>query len=250
MAVTVVVELQTRNRFVMMISGETLKIIGHRGWPTRFPDNVLAGIEAATTVADMIEVDIRQAADGTLVLSHDPQLDGLEVHTSTWGQLADLDLGGGHRPLTLETLLSTFPDFPFNLEIKNYPGDPGFDQSHGLAYRVADRARPADLLTCFYWPTMDAVRISHPDVHTGLLIDVGGSIGDAVHIALDQEHKVVVPHWQTTRSDPMAVDAARESGLDVTVWTLNDPEMARDLAAIGVSAIITDDPGLMSQALR
>jgi glycerophosphoryl diester phosphodiesterase len=36
----------------------------------------------------------------------------------------------------------------------------------------------------------------------------------------------------------------------VTVWTLNDPEMARDLAAIGVTAIITDDPGLMSQALR
>jgi glycerophosphoryl diester phosphodiesterase len=234
----------------MMISGDSLKIIGHRGWPTRFPDNVLAGIEAATKVADMIEVDVRLAADGTLVLSHDPNLDGLEVHASTWPQMAELDLGGGHRPLTLESLLDTFPDFPFNLEIKNYPGDPGFDDTHGLAYLAADRARPIDLLTCFYWPTMDALRISHPDVRTGLLIDPGGSIGDATIHALEEGHEAVVPHWQTARSDPMAVDEARESGLDVTVWTLNDPEMARDLAAIGVTAIITDDPGLMSQALR
>ena len=210
----------------------------------------MAGIEAAAQVADMIEVDVRQAADGTLVLSHDPHLDGLEVHSSTWSQLADLDLGGGHRPLTLETLLGAFPGFPFNLEIKNYPGDPGFDQTHGLAYLVADRARPADLLTCFFWPTMDAVRISHPGVRTGLLIDVGGSIGDAVSHAAELGHEVVVPHWQTARADPMAVDEARESGLDVTVWTVNDPEMARDLATIGVNAIITDDPGLMSQALR
>jgi glycerophosphoryl diester phosphodiesterase len=210
----------------------------------------MAGIEAASRVADMIEVDVRQAGDATLVLSHDPQLNDLEVHTSTWAQLSDLDLGGGHRPLTLETLLATFPGFPFNLEIKNYPGDPGFDQRHGPAYLVADRARPDDLLTCFYWPTVDALRISHPRVRTGLLIDVGGSIGDAVNHALELGHEVVVPHWQTARSDPMAVDGARESGLDVTVWTLNDPEMARDLAAIGVTAIITDDPGLMSQALR
>jgi glycerophosphoryl diester phosphodiesterase len=210
----------------------------------------MAGIEAATKVSDMVEVDVRQAADGTLVLSHDPHLNGLEVHTSTWAQLADLDLGGGHRPLTLETLLSRFPHFPFNLEIKNYPGDPGFDQTHGPAYLVADRARSEDLLTCFYWPTMDALRLSHPDVRTGLLVDVGGSIADAVKHALEAGHGVVVPHWQTARSDPMAVDEARESGLDVTVWTLNDPEMARDLAAIGVTAIITDDPGLMSQALR
>ncbi|HEX5671591.1 MAG TPA: glycerophosphodiester phosphodiesterase [Acidimicrobiia bacterium] len=233
-----------------MISGETLKIIGHRGWPTRFPDNVMAGIEAATKVADMIEVDVRLAADGVLVLSHDPHLNGHEVHTSTWAQLADLDLGGGHRPVTLENLLRKFPGFPFNLEIKNYPGDPGFDQDHGLAFLVADRARPDDLLSCFYWPTMDALRISHPDVRTGLLIEVGGSIGDAVNHALELGHEVVVPHWQTARSDPMAVDEARESGLGVTVWTLNDPEMAKDLASIGVTAIITDDPGLMSQALR
>jgi len=210
----------------------------------------MAGIEAASKVADMVEVDVRLAADATLVLSHDPRLGGLEVHASTWPQLADLDLGGGHHPLTLEALLKGFPRFPFNLEIKNHPGDPGFDETHGLAYLVADRARSVDLLTCFFWPTMDAVRISHPDLRTGLLVDVGGSIGDAVTHALAGGHKAVVPHWQTARADPMAVNEARESGLDVTVWTLNDPEMARDLATIGVTAIITDDPGLMSHALR
>lgn len=234
----------------MMISGESLKIIGHRGWPTRYPDNVLAGIDAAARVADMVEVDIRITADGILILSHDPRLGDREVHASRWSQLEEVDLGGGHHPLTLTGLLAAFPGFPFNLELKNYPGDPGFDDSNELAYLTADQARPGDLLTCFYWPTIDALRSSHPALRTGLLIDVGGSLGGAVHHAFEVGHRSVVPHWRMALDNPTAVNDAVEAGLEVAVWTLNDPKIARDLAAMGVAAIITDDPGELRRALR
>ncbi|MEX0945899.1 MAG: glycerophosphodiester phosphodiesterase [Acidimicrobiia bacterium] len=234
----------------MRISGEFLKVIGHRGWPTRYPDNVLAGIDAAAQVADMVEVDIRITADGVLILSHDPRLGDREVHASSWSQLEDVDLGGGHHPLTLTGLLAAFPGFPFNLELKNYPGDPGFDDSHEMAFLTADQARESDLLTCFYWPTVDALRLSHPALRTGLLIDVGGRLDDAVQHAVEVGHRAVVPHWQTALDDPTAISDAVESGLEVTVWTLNDPKIARDLAGIGVAAIITDDPGELCRALR
>ena len=46
-------------------------VIGHRGFPSRHPDNSLAGIAAALAVgADGVEVDIRRSADGVWVCHH------------------------------------------------------------------------------------------------------------------------------------------------------------------------------------
>lgn len=216
----------------------------------RFPDNVLAGLEAAATVADMVEVDVRRTADGVLVLSHDSALGGSEVSSTTWPVLRDLDLADGHRPVSLEQALAALPDFPFNLEIKNLPGEPGFEPDNEIARDTAALARAGDLLTSFHWPTVDSIRPSHPQVATGLLVDSGGSLTDAVGHALAQGHLAVVPHWQLARADSAAVAAAVEGGLTVAVWTLNDPAVAPELAALGVSAIITDDPGAMRRALE
>ncbi len=233
----------------MVITRDRLRIIGHRGWPGRFPDNVLAGIEAAASVADMVEVDIRRTADGVLVLSHDPHLGGHLVGASAWSELAGLDLGGGHHPLTLEALRQALPEFPLNLEVKNLPGEDFFEPDQRIGKMTADRAFPGDLVTCFHWPTVDAVRASHPQVATGLLIDLTGSLVEAVDHALALGHLAVVPHWRLAAAQQEAVAAAVEAGLTVAVWTLNDPDVARDLASVGVSAIITDDPGEMHQAL-
>ena len=38
--------------------------------------------------------------------------------------------------------------------------------------------------------------------------------------------------------------------LRVFPWTVNDPDRARELVGFGVSGIITDDPGLISQHLK
>jgi glycerophosphoryl diester phosphodiesterase len=233
----------------MAISRGNLKIIGHRGWPARYPDNVLAGIAAATEVCDMVEVDVRRCSDGALVLAHDPHLSGKEVASSEWGELRTLDLGGGHPPASLDQLLASFPEFPFNLEVKNSPGEPGFDESHLVALETAARARPGDLVSCFFWPSLDAIRRHRQEVATGLLVDVGWSLEDAVDHAGTHGHVGVIPHWSLARDNPATVAAAAESGLQVVVWTLNDPEVAVELAAMGVSAIITDDPGLMAGSL-
>jgi len=69
-------------------------VIGHRGWPTRYPDNVIEGIAAALEVADMVEVDVRVSGDHHLVLSHDAALGGLPVVETPWAILAGVDLGG------------------------------------------------------------------------------------------------------------------------------------------------------------
>jgi glycerophosphoryl diester phosphodiesterase len=227
-----------------------LKVIGHRGWPTRYPDNVLDGIAAALEVADMVEVDIRVSGDQHLILSHDPAIGGLSVAETPWSALEQVDVGGGFHPASLDQLLQRFPSSAFNLEVKNSPGDPGFDPEHGSALRTAARARPGDLLSCFYWPTMDAVRGDFPGVATGLLVDSDWDVAAAVDHALAQGHLAVIPHWELALRSGPACQIAAEAGLTVAVWTLNDPSRVGELESIGVTAIITDDPGELRRAVR
>ncbi len=227
-----------------------MKVIGHRGWPTRYPDNVLEGIADALEVADMVEVDIRVSGDQRLVLSHDPTIGGRVVAETPWSDLAGVDLGEGFHPATLDQLLGRFPSSAFNLEVKNSPGEPGFDSEHGPALGTAALARPGDLVSCFYWPSMDAVRVGFPDVATGLLVDVDWDLAAAVDHALANGHVAVIPQWELALRSGPSCQIAAEAGLTVAVWTLNDPSRVGELESIGVTAIITDDPGELRRAVR
>ena len=226
-----------------------MKVIGHRGWPAKYPDNVLEGIAAALEVADMVEVDVRRSGDRRLILSHDPVLGGLTVSEAHWADLARVDLGRGFHPASLDQVLEGFPSSRFNFEVKNTPDEPGFDRDHGIALEMAAVARPGDLLSSFFWPTMDAVRSRFPDVTTGLLVDADGDLDSAVDHALANGHRAVIAQWELALGSGPACQKGAEAGLMTAVWTLNDPSRVPELASIGVTAIITDDPGEIRRAV-
>lgn len=213
-------------------------IWGHRGWRSRFPDNTEAGIRAVATVASGVEIDVRSSVDDRLVLSHDPVLGGLVVSETPWNRLADVDLGG-YPPALLEDVADL--SVPIDLEVKNDPGEPGFDPSHRIARAVADWARPGDLVSSFWWPSIDAVLQSHPDVATGLLLWGPVDPIAAVRHAVDGGHGTIVPEHDQV--DAGLMDMARREGLRVFTWTVNEIAEATRLAVLGVDAIITDRPG-------
>lgn len=88
-----------------------MRKIGHRGAPQEFPANSLRGFaRAAELGCDMVECDVRQSADGVLVLAHDEEVQdvsGQKVviahHDSR--TLHALDLGAGEGVPTLEELV-------------------------------------------------------------------------------------------------------------------------------------------------
>jgi glycerophosphoryl diester phosphodiesterase len=200
---------------------------------------------AAATVADAVEVDVRRCADGKLILSHDPDLSGYLVTAHEWAFLGELDLGGGHHPALLDEALGAVPDTPVLLEVKNLPHQPGYEPDHRIGHETASRARPGDVVTSFHWPTVDAVHLQFPDVATGLIVGEWADLGHAMEHCLDVGHSAVVPDVELLHRDENRQLIA-ETALDVFVWTVNDPREAAELAAIGVSGIITDDPGLIS----
>lgn len=59
------------------VAGSAPLVVGHRGFPARFPEHTAAGFEAALEAgADVIEVDVVACSDATLVARHDTALAG------------------------------------------------------------------------------------------------------------------------------------------------------------------------------
>lgn len=224
-----------------------ISVFGHRGWPTRFPDNTLPGFLAAATVCDGVEADVRRSADGKLVLAHDVEIGDLEVAASTWSVLSEIELGGGAKPCLLDEVLSALPDRRVLMEIKNGPGEPGFEPDHRVGLEAASRARDLDVVMSFNWMTADAVRSSFPDVHTGLVAGVLGDVGDAVRHALEHGHRNLVLDVDLLS----ASEAPIPSDLTVLVWSSRSDHAwtaaIDELASMGVSGIITDDPAAVTQ---
>ena len=217
------------------------EIIGHRGWPSRYPDNTLAGFLAVSSVADGVELDVRRSADGKLVLAHDPVLAGHVVHMTPWSVMADADLGDGHHPALLDEVLAALPTTPVQLEVKNNEGQPGYEPDHRLALETAERARPGDTLTSFNPETLSAVRRVFPDVPTGLVVEAPKSLDDAIDRCLQAGHRALV-------AEHVLVNGAVDGDLAVYAWTVNSPARARELAEFAVSGIISDDAGLIATA--
>ena len=213
-------------------------VIGHRGNPDRFPDNSLAGIISGLEIAGAVEVDVRLSGDGHLVLSHDPSVSGVVIAESTWMELSEIDLGGGHRLCLLDEVLALGGHI--DLEVKNLPGQPGFHEDGRLALMVASRARPEDVVTSFYWPDMDIVRRLAPDVETGLLVGDLGSVDDALRYCRSGGHGVIAV--AASLMDEEVCDRADRQGVAVVCWTVNERPLAFELARQGASAIISDRP--------
>lgn len=198
----------------------------------------------------MIEIDVRASRDGLLVLSHDPRIAGVPVSATSWNELARLDLGTGVTPTTLPEVLEAVGRHPLNIELKHMPGDAGFDAAALWPLDAARLARSFDIVTCFYWPTVDRIR-SELATTTGLLVGRHTALDVALVAATAGNHGWIMAEWPLVSDDPAdAVAMLAADGLELGVWTVNDEEAALRLLTAGAGALITDDPIRMREKLE
>lgn len=224
------------------MAGAVASVIGHRGWPARYPENTLRGFLAAAAVADAVELDVRRCSDGRLVVSHDAVMGGFVVCETPWATLSELDVGDGHHPALLDEVLAALTDTPIQLEVKNWFTDPGFEPDHRISLETAERARPGDIVTCFNPESLAAVRRVFPDVMTGLAVQAPFGLDDALKACRDAGHAALVPNEKMIRSEI-------EHDIATYPWTVNDETRAVELVRLGVEGIITDDPGRIGEAV-
>ena len=205
----------------------------------------------------MIELDVRLTADGVPVVIHDPDVaattDGAGlVHELTVRQLKALRVAAGPAPPTSlptlrEALAFLHGRAAIEIDIKNDPGDPGFDAAHGTAGHVVDllhelQIRSA-LVTSTNPATVEWVRKRAPEVPTGVEIEAFDDPWPWLEYSARYGHAFLLPDAAALlNAGQQLVDRAHALGIQIDAWTVDDPETIAQLFAWGVDTVETDDP--------
>ncbi len=160
----------------------------------------------------MIEFDVRRAADGTLVISHDPIRDS-----------------SVQLPTLKETLLLTKGQIRLDVELK----EPGCERD---AIELLLRYFPYDefCITSFIAPALREIRAVDPQIRTGLIF---AAWDEGTRAACESaEVDLLVAQYRL-------VDKAERIGKPLFVWTVDDPAFTRSLFSHPlVEGIVTNNP--------
>ena len=234
------------------------RVFAHRGLVTAAGaesgvwENTAAAFAAAHVAGvEYIETDCQVTADGDVVLVHDADLQRLAadpraVNTVRTRELRELfaDHGG---LLTVAEALSSFPGLRFNIDVKaaaaaTLLGPVLAPHTHRvLVTSFSDGNRRA---------TVEAVR------RTGVSLRPATSGGSRTIAALRALSSLRLSPARTLREidalqiperhralavlTPALLRAAHREGVEVHVWTVNDPEDMTRLVSAGVDGIVSD----------
>ncbi|MDZ7799300.1 MAG: glycerophosphodiester phosphodiesterase [Trueperaceae bacterium] len=248
-------------------------VMAHQGGDGLWPSSTRYAFDRAVTLGvDVLEMDVHLSQDGRLVVIHD---DTVDRTTDASGAVADHDAetlaamdagwswspgpatgrvpyrGFGYGVPALADVLNDHPDAPVAIEIK--PEGP--EAATALCRRLREEGRTAGaLVASFHQDAMDAFRNACPDVATSATraeartfvilsrLRLAGPLRprfDALQVPVEQGGLTV--------ATPSLLGAAHAKGVQVHVWTINDPDAMQRLLRMGVDGLITDRP---DRALR
>ncbi|CBA15165.1 glycerophosphodiester phosphodiesterase family protein [Xanthomonas albilineans] len=246
------------------------------GFAGHAPENSLLGLERCVAVGvDMLETDIRRAADGTLVMFHDATVDRTtngsgKVAEMTWAQLSQLrlrdDEGGAdaaltdQHPVTLEQMLAAAKGrimlnldvkAPIYAEVADAVRRAGMQREVVLKTEVGVHSQPLASLPPFDQVNFTPVLLNPPgtdDLLRTMRIQIGGKVRPVA---------IELPRMSLAQLAPL-VALANQQRMRLLVNTLwegfvtgvgGDAEALRDPDAVwgrlyhaGVGALQTDEP--------
>jgi glycerophosphoryl diester phosphodiesterase len=248
-------------------SGLRPAVIAHRGNSAHAPENTLESFRQAVALGvDGLEFDVRLAADGELVVMHDPTVDRTtnghgEVARLTRAQLQAFDAGYHFGPPrypyrgrgitipSVEQALDATAPLPLIVEVKALEAaEPLLRllQSRGDEKRVTIGSFVAGALVPFRRADV-ATSASLEEVRALLLPAVCRRRKHALPFTMMS----IPPQY---RGIPLPLGALARcvapAGVTVDVWTVNDPETALDFWRRGVRGILSDDPARILAARR
>ncbi|TAJ55129.1 MAG: glycerophosphodiester phosphodiesterase [Nevskiaceae bacterium] len=220
-------------------------LIGHRGARGLAPENTLRALEAGILAgAPWLEFDVQRHPSGELFLLHDLSLDrstngrGLPGELS-WEALRALDAGLGERLPTLDEALDLIDQRAgVNIELKTWDGT-----AAAVAAKLRERVAagwPLEqlLVSSFHLPELFEFHQLAPEIPVGALL-CGVPLDWA---ACASELQATSLNLSSEFVDARLVADAKSRGLAVYVYTVNDPEEYRRLAALGIDGVFTDYP--------
>jgi glycerophosphoryl diester phosphodiesterase len=222
-------------------------VLAHRGANRLEPENTVAAMLRALELgADGVELDVHRSADDELVVRHDAGTPA--------GVLCDLPLARIRSELpevpTLAEVLDVCRGALVNVEVKNLPVDPDWDpedRAVELLATLLERRGGIDdvIVSSRNLATIDRMRALAPDLPTALVTRDRDPL-DGLMAAAAHGHAGLHPAVWALGGALLGVlsQRAREQGLRVNVWTVNESREVERLGAAGIDGIITDNQDL------
>ena len=248
--------------------------LAHRGFtppaPGRGPhawENTLDGFEAAVALGVRhLETDCQLTADGVAVLLHDADLlrttgVAAPVGSMLWEEVARAVGADGHRVPRLDAVLAQLDGTVLNIDCKD-PRAVGPLADCVVAAGAEDRV----LVASFDGRRSAAVQRRAPGVARSL--GMAGTAaarlsaalaGAAPRPARAMLHRVAagadalqIPerHGRLRVLTPRLLELAHDVGLQVHVWTVDEPDDMHRLLDLGVDGLISDRVDLLVEVLR
>ena len=255
--------------FLLGRSGDPV-VFGHRGYSAVAPENTLAAFSRIKEHSvEGVEFDIHQCGSGEIVVIHDNDLERvagvpLSVAEASLSQLVEHDVGRrfsneftGERIPTLEQVFDLLGNtVVYDIEIKHNGVRLGGPLPNGIEERLGRLIRDFGLVDCCFASSFDPLAVRR-------LARIAPEIPRAV-IYADSPN---MPRWlrhgqgrlicgaailkpQFDQVTTAMVEHNKKAGRAIVTWTVDDAEDARSLARVGVSGIVTNDPGTVVAALR
>ena len=232
-------------------------IVAHRGASADAPENTLAALRLGFAQgADYGECDVRLTRDGAVVLLHDESLRrtaGVEARVAelTLAELHGFEVGAwcgelwhGEKIPTLAEALAQVPEGRrLLIEIKSGPATVRAVAAAlgGFAASGRDPVAVAVLMSFDPAVTVEARRVL-PKIERHWLTEERAPVASLC----EQARAVGCTALNVSRAlsiDVAFVATARDAGLDVFVWTVDDVAEARRLVVAGVHGLTTNRPG-------
>ena len=244
--------------------------VGHRGASALAPENTLRALELAVELGcDMLEFDVLDLADGTLVLAHSNDLREVS-HGAARGRVRTRDLEGLRRVApdlpTLDEALGFcaegLPGIGLQLDLKRVGIEAAtveavrrhavLDRSWVSSFDARSLRRLAELepeLPRSYTLPRDRFGISKRGPLAPLVRGVLGSMGASLPRRLPlllARARAVAATLHHSIASRAAIERAHELEAAVYVWTVDDPRLAERLVRDGADGIITNDPRIFT----
>jgi glycerophosphoryl diester phosphodiesterase len=240
-------------------------IIAHRGDSAHRPENTLSAFASALEVgADLVEFDVQLSRDGHVVVMHDPTIDRT---TTGRGRVADLTLAEiravsagypqlwgsaypGERVPTLAEALGFLRDRSRAMvEVKS--DAVGADVEGGIEARTIEEVRRQGMekdvvLISFSRQALLRCRQLAPNILRGHLFH-DATPEQIVEGARAIGSDLVMPEKRLLSVELR--DRAREAGLRVATWVIDDPEELLALAPFDLYGVGSNRPGVLLETL-
>jgi glycerophosphoryl diester phosphodiesterase len=244
--------------------------VGHRGASALAPENTLRALELAVELGcDMLEFDVLDLSDGTLVLAHSNDLREVS-HGAEGGRVRGRDLAGLRQVApdlpTLDEALAfcvdRLPDIGLQLDLKRLGIEAAtvdavrrhgvVDRSWVSTFDARSLRRLAELapeLPRSYTLPRDRFGVAKrgplAPVVRAAVASMGASLPRRLPVLLARSRALAATLHYSIASRA-AIERAHELDAAVYVWTVDDPGLAERLVGDGADGIITNDPRIFT----